>query len=440
MKSYAFLNLNGWPYISGEYVDKTNMQSVDRSLIRNQLIIENGTHSSVVDIVIDNVGEKSIGNRSSYNRFLDLLVQNAPQLRGYLDVVKPGLVIAIDYRIESERTGQFLKAATTQIYTENKAHYIDIGRSRTEDKPHYIDFDSRHMSDNAVLVNFNDSAVRTVTNRVHGSDRMLIRLTRIRLFYVCLKRPVRNLYDDRRKPSKEEREIFIPDRPAGRYDTQYHEYHQPQFSFGHPKAQSDYFTLPPNWWSFNKFYHFEDQGRSLVLHLDEINTPAKIDKTIPSTFNIPAGSFPLNKVFVVNTSYKILFKVSVWKNDLTVVNNTQKIAHLLGVPVGSIRPRPDHDVDGKLNSILGLLSKMERDNRRRDYQIRKLKAALDGELDWQQPEENPEEPDLPEDPEGDNDLLPDPEEGNDNEPGELPDESDSDEEFEEPDDNDPIEP
>jgi hypothetical protein len=352
---------------------------VDRGLIRNELTVDNtDVYNSVVDIVIDNVGDQSIGNRSGYNTFLNALVDNASKLRGFLDVVRPGLLIEIDYRIENQRTGRFLRQATAKMYTENKAHFIDLN--------------SKDLNDNAVLVNFSDTMVKTVTNQIHGADKMIIRLTKVRLFYVCLKRLEKNPYDHRQLPHHSHEPVFRPDGPVMRYDRDYHRNHQPQYAFGREQYRyPDQMTVPPNWWSFNRFYHFEDKGRTIMLHWGELN-----DLNAP-TFKIPVGSINLNKSFLCNTSFKIMFKVSVWKNDLTVLNNTAAVARLLGVPSlpGYHQPKLGRaDLNGKVDAILGLVSRMTRDNLKRDYQIGKLRAGIHGRPDWN-PMDDPLDPDDP---------------------------------------------
>lgn len=399
---HALLNLNGWPYLSAEYLDQAQFQTVDRKLVRNQVLVDTtNPYHSIVDIVIDNVGERPSGNKSSYKQFLDLLVQHSAQLGGYLDVVKPFLTVKIEYSIESELTGRLLRVNTAKMVISNKTNYIDING---------ID-----MDDNAILTNFSDSSTITVANRANGSDRMVIRIRKINLFYTGLKHPISNPFDNRRRPANDEREVFRPNSPKGRYDPFYHSVHQPQYGIM-PDGPADTMSIPPSWWSFNKYYHFENKGKSMALHFKEINDRNN------TTFSIPIGSITLDRTFVVNTSYRIMFKISVWKNDTIVLNNTSKISKLLGVPYAysELPPRRDHDVDGKLNTILSMLSSIQQDNARRDWQIRRLRTSLNGLMD----PDNPNLDDDPTDPNPDDGgsyppIIPDPDDGDDFDIGDM---------------------
>ena len=164
----------------------------------------------------------------------------------------------------------------------------------------------------------------TINQFTHGTDRMLIRITSIQLFYECVKRT--NSYP-----------CPTPYDANNLYDHQFHK--QSHQYIGTPNNEYDSFhhnresILPQSWMMFNRFYRFDNNGSDIILHTQEFNDPNT------PTFLIPCGTVQVNRQFIVNPGHMIVFKFNIWKNDLTAVNNCQPIAQALGVRPG------DHDWD-----------------------------------------------------------------------------------------------
>jgi hypothetical protein len=70
------------------------------------------------------------------------------------------------------------------------------------------------------------------------------------------------------------------------------------------------------WVGFNRYYHFTNHGCDMILHQDEITDPrAKI-------VLIPCGLVAVNRAFIINPGHRLIFKFNIWKNDVTVFNDT----------------------------------------------------------------------------------------------------------------------
>jgi len=73
------------------------------------------------------------------------------------------------------------------------------------------------------------------------------------------------------------------------------------------------------------FYHFENNYHNLVLHENEI-----YDKKL-RVVEVPCGVINVNRSFYINPGHQLIFKFSIWKNDLTVFNDPYMIAHSLHI-------------------------------------------------------------------------------------------------------------
>jgi len=352
-KANLFLNLNGIPYVGGEYIENVKFQTIDWSTIHNQLMIDNtGTQASVVDIVLDNAGDSPIGNREAYRKLLDSVARHAKG--GFIDVVRPTLVAVLDYQIESEKTGQLLKKAKVDIPLNHRGYYVNVS--------------SGELGDNTFIVNSTDSITRTITERPYGNDRVIVRLTGINLHYVGLLRPA---MDPGKGPKgSEDYPTFRPDDNARYPHMDWHESAQPKHSFEpipytynwSKDPHHDQLRVPPNWWACNRYYHFEDRGSNLVLHLGDI-------KSLVATYRIPVGKVAFNRVFSVGQGYKVLFRVSVWSNDAVIITNTAKIAQLMGLPGSHPEHQPESDI---LRMIFSAIKRIDRKNASLDHKIQLL--------------------------------------------------------------------
>jgi hypothetical protein len=106
-------------------------------------------------------------------------------------------------------------------------------------------------------------------------------------------------------------------------------------------------AIIPPWSAFNRFYHFSDDASDIILHDQEIYDPMN------NAVLIPCGNVRINRTFIINPGHRIIFKFSIWKNDLTIVNDTSDVAQALQVPVlGSLNSNPDNKELDMLSSVI----------------------------------------------------------------------------------------
>jgi len=82
-------------------------------------------------------------------------------------------------------------------------------------------------------------------------------------------------------------------------------------------------------------------------------------------------------MFMINPGHRIVFRVSIWKNDVTSFNNTQKVAMALGVQpdwFGPPRQRPPINLD--LETIIRILLQKSSMDAFQNKEIAWLKRAL----------------------------------------------------------------
>jgi len=319
----AFLNLNGVPYLVGEYLDRTQFRQIDRSLIRSEIFVDQKeAMRAIVDINIDDIGKRAdgypkiVGNSTKQRKLLQVIQQNANVINYRLDTIKRGIILRINYRLENQRTRQIIRSASENI--------------RVRDRNYFIDVNPRNINDNAIIVNFMNSMVSTINEFTHGTDRMLIRITSIQLFYECLKRDIRGNYNKSAFWNSDLDEL-LPDFENDPNLYKHHSKFQNRHMLGNigtcdcDNIEGMHPIHPPSWLMFNRFYHFDNMARDIVLHHQEIND---INNRI---FLVPCGSVIVNRMFMINPGHRIIFKISIWKNDLVAINNTQKVALALGM-------------------------------------------------------------------------------------------------------------
>ena len=76
----GFIDLNGVPYLLGEYLNKRTFQQVDRSVIKSEINVDlSEAMRAVIDINIDDIGKRAsdgypsiVGNNSKYNQLLNM--------------------------------------------------------------------------------------------------------------------------------------------------------------------------------------------------------------------------------------------------------------------------------------------------------------------------------------------------------------------------------
>jgi hypothetical protein len=364
------MNLNGYPYLLAEYLDGVNFRQIDRSRIRNDVVVTNpDPNRTVVDIDIDDVGMPT-GNRTMWNVFLETLSRKARNI-GHFDVIRSGIIAQIEYRIENPQTGQLIRSMTERIHIRDRNYFMAVN--------------NRDIDNNAVVMNFNDSSVVTNHAAIPGGGSVMMRITRIRLFYQAVRREGESFNDhrslDRLNP------VRLPNVDSRMGIGRHHKLHQSQMIMGDDGAihrRPDHFTNPPQWAAFNEFYHFNDFGRSAILHHDIIN-----DANTP-TYVIPCGEIRMERVFYIGASHRVHFKLNIWKNDLVVVNNTRRIVDMLGIRFfNTFRPSPSNNVNGILRDLLKAINDESLNLNLTDDQVKELTRLVHQILGKRPPQPKP---------------------------------------------------
>ena len=309
----AFIDLNQIPYLLGEYLDRRQFRQIDRAVIKNGLEIKNiDSMRSLIDINIDDIGKRADdlpqirGNTSKQSDLIQMLRRNRDVINHRLITLRPGIVVRIDYQLENQRTKQILRTSGETF--------------RIMDRHCFIDINPRDLQDNGVITHFASQKINSITEFLRGSDRMLMRILSIRLFYEGVKRDGMNAHGATFYP--QDYDAFVPNPATDPNLYEYHTRFQNRHEYGRPRRDPLY---PPGWLMFSRFYHFENAARDIVLHFQEI------DDRMNRAFLVPCGIVNVNRAFIVNSGQRVIFRISIWKNDLTVVSNTQDIARALGV-------------------------------------------------------------------------------------------------------------
>lgn len=405
----SFIDLNGIPYLLGEYLDNRNYQYLDKSLIKSEINIDQSeAMRAIVDISIDDIGKKAsdgssntIGNNTKMRNLLKMISDNANQFDHQLDTLRKGIVIRVNYQLENQRTQQVIRSMTEDL--------------KIKDRNYFISVNTNNINDNSIIVNFSDSIVSTINEFTHGLDRMILRITNVQMFYECVKRnPV--------VPNVRQSMAFNNNcNPLqSTYGTEsdmyfYHNQMQNQHLLGYPNNilyngygyEDTSCNVPPVWATFNKFYHFDNDGVDMCLHQQEIYDPRA------NVVLLSCGNVKVNRAFVINPGHRIIFKFCIWKNDLTVVNNTRSIAEALQAPFIDCNPdegccdhhcHHNHELNPDYETLIRLYRNLhettDRQNGMINYLMDKINALSDMVatlLPGEDPEE-PIEPELPEEP------------------------------------------
>lgn len=329
---HAFVDLNGIPYLLAEYLDQRNFQQIDRSLVRSEIFIDQReSMRAIIDISCDDIGKRFTdgcpaiqGNATKTKNLLEMIANNAEQMNHQFDVLKRGIIMRVNYQLENQRTGSVIRSMVEDLHIRNRGYFLDIN--------------SKNIDDNGVIVNFSDSLVSTVNEFTHGRDPMMLRITSVQMFYECLRR---DPYSAR---------IFQADGPyTPARELDYYHYHErmqnqhiisPNGCIFDGMAKNMDMISPPTWSMFNRYYHFDNDGHSITLHRDEIQSPNALSVLVP------CGAIQVNRAFMINPGHRLIFKFSIWKNDLTVVSDTLQIAEAIKTPYynGTKHPYETGDV------------------------------------------------------------------------------------------------
>lgn len=308
----AFLELNGVPYLLAEYLDRRNFLQLDRTMIRSEVFIDTReSMRAVIDVSIDDIGRRSdglpaiVGNNSKQRSLLNTVTVMAEQLNHQFDVIRRGIIMRVNYQLENQRTGSVLRSMVEDLPIRDRSYFLDVN--------------PRDINDNAVVVNFSNSLISTINEFTHGRDPMVLRITNVQMFYECL----------RRDPGVARIHQATPE--LDYYN--YHEQMQNRHMFSSTGCQYEGFgyeppemITPPTWSMFSRYYHFDQNGHDIVLHKNEVTDP------MCRAVLVPCGTVQVNRAFLINPGHRIIFKFSVWKNDVVVVSDALPLAEAIRSP------------------------------------------------------------------------------------------------------------
>lgn len=322
----VFVDLNGAPYLLAEYLDHKEFQQIDRSLIKSEITIDQtDAMRAIIDISIDDIGKRAsdgypatFGNTTKQKKLLAAIERNADAMNHKFNVLRRGIIMRINYQLENSRTRQVIRSMVEDL--------------RINDRNYFLDINPVDINDNGIVVNFSNTMVSTINQFTHGLDRMVLRITNIQMMYECVK-------DSNKMPRvkqtlcQNDNNRFVNNCNPNYY---YHDQMQNRHIIaGDSNYPNDYYASidceglvsPPCWSVFNRFYQFDNGGRDIILHGQEINDP------YCETALIPCGTVAVNRAFIINPGHRLIFKFSIWKNDCVVIGDTTRVAQALRAPI-----------------------------------------------------------------------------------------------------------
>lgn len=318
----AFVDLNSIPYILGEYLDRRTFREVDRSAIKSEINVDTSeAMRAVIDINIDDIGKRAsdgfpsvLGNSTKFQNLLRMIGDYvAGGYNRQLNILRKGIVIRVNYQLENITTGHVIRSMSEDFRINNRGYFIDIN--------------PKDINDNAIIINFSDTMVSAVDQFTHGIDRMGVRVTSLQMFYEVVQRKV---CSPTIKNMGSCHHHLLPTVYGNEEDMYtYHSKMQSHQYLGYPSGYDHCpsSVIPPSWVAFNTFYHFDECNGDIILHQQEIDDPRY------QVSLIAAGTVSINRSFVINPASRLIFKLNIWKNDLTVVNNAIPIAQILQIPI-----------------------------------------------------------------------------------------------------------
>lgn len=369
----AFVDLNGIPYLLSEYLDRDTFQQIDRSQLKSEIIIDQSeSMRAIVDVSIDDIGKRAsdgypsiIGNNTKQKNLLKMISDNCEIMNHQLNVLRRGIVVRVDYQLENYNTGQVIRTTNESFRILNRSYFLDIN--------------PRNTNDNAIIVNFCDTIVSTINEFTHGRDPMMLRVTNIHLSYEMVT-PSPKMPRVKQSMTYCNNEYRLPTNYGMENDMyNYHNMMQNRHVMPgcDPVSLVNYDPaniMPSSWSMFNRFYRFDNNGSDIIIHDQEINDP------MTKVRLIPCGTVRVNRTFMINPGHRIIFKFCIWKNDVTVVNNTTKVAQCLRAPVfyetdnncNCDNDCHDHIIDPNYETVMHMLRESKMMNNRQNEIINQL--------------------------------------------------------------------
>ena len=313
----AFLEMHGIPYLLGEYCDRDSIEQIDRSMIYTDVKIDTSDdRRAVIDISIDDIGKRAsdgmpnlIDNHRKQMDIVKAIRHIFHHCEKSLPVIKSGIIARINYRIENGRTGETLRSVYEDIKIPERSYFVSVT--------------PKDVNRNSIVTNFASTQVSSINQFTHGRDKMTLKITSVQLCYEVLndnRLVPRGRID---KPLQRMEDLS----PRSYYETygvyEYIKAMQNRQYLGEPMYDGCEKIYPYDWFAYNRLYHFDHGGADIVLHMDDIyNHTAK-------TTLIECGRLNVNRAFIVNPGERLVFKLSIWKNDLALFDNTMPVAEAL---------------------------------------------------------------------------------------------------------------
>lgn len=322
----AFIDLNGIPYLLAEYLDRNNFQQIDRSQIKSEIIVDQSeSMRAVIDVSIDDIGKRAsdgypaiIGNTTKHSNLLKMISDNCEIMDHQFNVLRRGIVIRVDYQLENYRTGQVIRSMTESF--------------KIMDRNYFLDINPRNADDNAIIVNFCNTMVSTINEFTHGRDPMMMRITNIHMSYEMVKQSPK-MPRIKQSLMGSSNPCMLPtnyglEKDMYRYhDMMQNRHFMPGWDPNSFVPEDPTMIMPSTWSMFNRFYRFDSNASDIVIHGQEVNNP------MTKVALIPCGVVRVNRTFMINPGHRIIFKFCIWKNDLTVINDTTQVAQCLRAPM-----------------------------------------------------------------------------------------------------------
>lgn len=367
----AFIEMHGVPYLLAEYCDRDKIEQLDRTMICSAVTIDTSNPCrAVVDISMDDIGKRAsdgmpnlIDNETKKSDVVRAVHEFFHGTNKAIPVIKSGIVARINYQLENSRTGEVIRSIYDDIRIPERQYFVSV-------TPDAIDT-------NSIVTNFTTTQVSSVNAFTHGRDKMTLRITSIQLCYEVMRASGLEPRGRKDKRCQRMEDLCPPPRP---YEERYGLYeflkHSQNVQFLGDPLFVDKETYPDAWRGYNRLYHFDNDYSDIILHMDDIyNRYAK-------TTLIECGKMFINRAFVVNPGERIVFKLSIWKNDLALFNDTSVIADALDYKYEPCHP---HHHESPVD-------------RHQDEEIRRLnrmiRVILDEIRDIKGDDDTPEPPDV----------------------------------------------
>lgn len=327
-KINAFIDVDSVPYILGDYFNGKQYLNLEPTEVIDSVTIDQSVpNRSLIEISINQVNKDSQGNLMPMGNIekkgnLEQMVSDYREAisSNYFGVIRKGLIVRLNYRIETE-SGQIVKSVSEDFKIYDAGLYNYVG--------------DKNVADPALIVNYCDSIVSSINSYTHGTQGLILRINSVKLFY----------------------EVISP----GKFC--YPQYTKKFYPYGKPRHDHGLNRYEEAIKSRNNYYRFGNNNRDIFVNMTDVDSERR------RVGMISCGTFYINKLFPVHPAQRIIFKLSVWKNDITIVPNTTQIANILGIYAFDTFDNAEHHF---VQSVVEDLQERDCRDRKRDELIENL--------------------------------------------------------------------